>query len=322
MQIEIPAYSRQILVVDDDLDNIKMLTQTLRFEGYQVDFATSGEEALIKIAAKCPDLVLLDINMSGIDGFGVLKDVSKRENYVSVIFISARSHTSDVISGLDAGADDYICKPFEPMEMLARVRAQLRIKDLTDKLAIANKKLLELVDVDDLTGLYNMRSIYSRIDAELVRVRRYGRTMALVMMDLDNFKTVNDKYDHLFGSYVLSTMGRIIRENIRQVDFAARYGGDEFLIVLTETGPEGALVFAERLRKAIQGNIFTAGELSCTLTASIGVSMGDMTFAENRSAQDLVRQADHALYAAKRAGKNCVKVFDHSNQSDSDLQDS
>ncbi len=321
MQVEIPSYARHILVVDDDLDNIKILTATLRFEGYQVDYASSGEEALVKIAAKCPDLILLDINMGGIDGFGVLKNVSSRENYVSVIFISARSNTSDVISGLDAGADDYICKPFEPMEMLARVRAQLRIKDLTDKLAVANKKLLELVDVDDLTGLYNMRSIYSRIDTELIRVRRYGRTMALVMMDLDNFKSVNDKFDHLFGSHVLSNMGRIIRENIRQVDFAARYGGDEFLIVLTETGEEGALVFTERLRKSIQNNTFTLGEHSYKVTASIGVAMGDLTFADNQSGQDLVRRADHALYAAKRAGKNCVKVFDQSKQGDSDLQD-
>ncbi len=321
MQIEIPPSARQILVVDDDLDNIKILTQLLRFESYRVDFATSGEEALKKIAMQWPDLILLDINMSGIDGFEVLKNVSGRENYVSVIFISARNETSDVISGLDAGADDYICKPFEPMEMLARVRAQLRIKDLTDKLAVANKKLLELVDVDDLTGLYNMRSIYSRIEAELVRVRRYGRKVALVMMDLDNFKCVNDQFDHLFGSKVLSQVGLIIRENIRQIDFAARYGGDEFLVVLTETGAEGAMIFAERLRKSIEGIDFNYGEYSHRLTASIGVAIGDTSSTEACTAQDLVRKADHALYAAKRGGKNCVKVFDVSKQSDSELQE-
>lgn len=321
MQIDIPTYARQILVVDDDIDNIKMLTETLRFEGYKVDFATSGEEALNKVAENCPDLILLDINMGGIDGFDVLKDIGRRDNYVSVIFISARSNTTDVVSGLDAGADDYICKPFEPMEMLARVRAQLRIKDLTDKLAIANKKLLELVDVDDLTGLFNMRSMYTRIDNELIRVRRYGRTMAVVMMDLDNFKKVNDEYDHVFGSFVLANIGRIIRENIRQVDFAARYGGDEFMVVLTETGREGAIVFAERLRCAIESFVFQSGELSCRLTSSIGVAMGDLALAD-LSGQDLVRRADHTLYAAKRAGKNCVKVFDLSKQGDSDLEGS
>ena len=321
MQLEVPTYTRHILVVDDDFDNIKMVTQTLKFEGYQVEFATSGEDALEKIEVNCPDLILLDINMTGIDGFDVLKNVSKRDNYVSVIFISARSHTSDVVIGLDAGADDYICKPFEPVEMLARVRAQLRIKDLTDKLAIANKKLLELVDVDDLTGLYNMRSIYSRIESELIRVRRYSRSMAIVMMDLDNFKNVNDHFDHVFGSYVLSNIGRIIRETIRQVDFAARYGGDEFLIVLTETGTEGAAIFAERLRNAIQAFTFVSGEHSTKLTVSMGIAMGDLNFVEMKG-QDLVRQADRALYAAKAAGKNCVKVFDRSKQSDSLLQDS
>ncbi len=321
MQIEVPTYIRQILVVDDDLDNIKILTETLRFEGYQVDFATTGEEALIKVADKLPDLILLDINLSGIDGFDVLKDIGRRDTYVSIIFISARSSTSDVVTGLDAGADDYICKPFEPIEMLARVRAQLRIKDLTDKLAIANKKLLELVDVDDLTGLFNMRSMYVRIEAELIRVRRYGRTMAVVMMDLDSFKKVNDEYDHVFGSFVLSNIGRIVRENIRQVDFAARYGGDEFMIVLTETGREGAIIFAERLRKAIQSFEFKSGELSCKLTSSIGIAMGDLSFVDLEG-KDLVRRADHALYAAKGAGKNCVKVFDLSKQGDSDLEGS
>ncbi len=319
MQVNLSNYARQILVVDDDRDNIKMITETLRFEGYKVEYALSGEEALISIAANCPDLVLLDINMSGINGFDVLRDLSSRAHYVSVIVISGRNNTTDVITGLDAGADDYICKPFEPMEMLARVRAQLRIKDLTDKLAVVNKKLLELVDIDDLTGLYNMRSIYSRIDAELVRVRRYSRTIALVMLDLDNFKCVNDQFDHVFGSKVLSHIGQIIRDNIRQVDLAARYGGDEFLIVLTETGREGAVVFAERLRKSIESFKFISDDRCYQLSASIGIAMGDENFKIDGTAQDLVRQADHAMYAAKHKGKNCVKVFDLSKQSDSEL---
>ena len=285
-----------------------------------VDFATSGEDALAKISQKSPDLILLDINMSGISGFDVLKKVGQKDQYISVIFISAKSKTSDVVSGLDAGADDYICKPFDPMEVLARVRTQLRIKDLTEKLAIANKKLLELVDVDDLTGLYNMRSIYTRIDAELVRVRRYSRTMAIVMMDLDNFKNVNDQFDHVFGSFVLATIGRIIRESIRQVDFAARYGGDEFLIVLTETGRKGAVIFADRLRKAIESYEFKSDGQACRLTSSLGVAIGDFSF-QDLAGQDLVRQADRALYDAKAEGKNCVKVFGLPKQSDSNLQD-
>src|SRR5690606_31562220 len=129
---------------------------------------------------------------------------------------------------------DYIPKPFVPLEFLARVRTQLRIKDLHDQLRLMNEKLKELVDTDDLTGLFNMRSLYQKLDVELARARRYQRQVGVVMMDMDYFKSVNDGHDHLFGSYVLSQVGAIIRKTIRTTDIAARYGGDEFLIVLTE----------------------------------------------------------------------------------------
>ena len=298
-----------ILAVDDDQDNLTLVSRTLEHEGYSVVRAGSGEEAINRLKAGTPDLVLLDINMPGISGMETLKTLRQAQNYVSVIFVSARNETEDVIKGLDAGADDYVCKPFDPLELLARVRAQLRIKELTDRLAAANARLQELVDIDDLTGLYNMRSIYQKLDNEIARAKRYGRAVAVVMMDMDDFKKVNDTHDHLFGSFVLAETGKIIRQTMRSMDFAARYGGDEFLIVLSETTIEGAPLFAERLRSAIHKHTFTSKTSSMKLTASLGLAVIE-PHKTAVDARNLVRCADHALYDAKRAGKNCFKVHD------------
>jgi two-component system cell cycle response regulator len=194
--------------------------------------------------------------------------------------------------------------------LLARVRAHLRIKDLTDKLEIANRRLQQLVDIDDLTGLYNMRSVYQKLDNEIARAKRFGRAVGVVMMDMDDFKSVNDSNDHLFGSFVLSEVGKLIGENIRQVDFAARYGGDEFLIALSETTVEGAALFCERLRAVIEGYHFKSPTSAMNLTASLGLAVIEPSAFPNMDAKSLVRAADNALYRAKRNGKNCVKTFD------------
>ncbi len=296
---------RNILVVDDDVDNLNLVSKTLEATGYSVETSSSGETGLKKLAQKTPDLILLDIRMPGMSGFDLLKSLRKQSSYVSVIFLTAKNDSLDVINGLDAGADDYICKPFNPMELLARIRAQLRIKDLNDQLRQANGKLKDLVDIDDLTGLFNMRSIYQKLDYELDRAKRYKTSIAVVMLDMDHFKSVNDNHDHLFGSFVLSEVGKIIKENIRSVDFAARYGGDEFLIVLNHTDSEGAEIFGERLRETIEKYLFKNGPDEINLTSSIGLAYienGDST----EDARSFVRIADKALYMAKNEGRNRV----------------
>lgn len=309
MQIAKRPSDHLILVVDDDKDNVTLVSRTLEHVGFRVLSASTGEEALEKLKRVSPDLVLLDVNMPGMGGMETLKVLRSREMYTWVIFVSARNDTEDIIAGLDSGADDYLCKPFDPLELLARVRAQLRIKDVTDRLAAANAKLLALVDIDDLTGLYNMRSIYQKLDTELMRAKRNHRAVAVVMMDMDNFKQVNDQHDHLFGSFVLAEVGKIIQGTMRGVDFAARYGGDEFLVALSETTVDGAALFAERLRKAIAGHRFIKDQSAMNLTASMGVAVVQPTI-QTIDAKSLVRFADHALYDAKRAGKDCVKTFD------------
>jgi diguanylate cyclase (GGDEF)-like protein len=296
---------RRILAVDDDPDSLSLVTKALEWEGYKVESAHSGEEALRKITKWEPNLVLLDVNMPGINGLQTLEFLRGSPDYISTIFVSGSSNTEDVVKGLDAGADDYICKPYNPIELLSRVRCQLRIKDIRDELKKANAKLKELVEIDDLTGLFNMRSLYDRLDHELQRAARYNRAVAVIMMDMDHFKSANDENDHLFGSFVLAQVGKIIRNNIRRVDFGARYGGDEFLITLCEINYENACVFAERLRKVIEEHVFQNDKHTKKLTASIGMAVTPV----GRSlvdARTLVREADRALYTAKEKGRNCV----------------
>lgn len=307
--LKINPKERRILVVDDDPDSLSIIAEALRWEGYQTQTAISGAEGLALIQSWSPDLILLDVNMPGMNGLETLKGLRVKEQYVSVMFISGNTSTEHVVEGLDYGADDYIPKPFDPLELLARVRTQLRIKDLNDQLRNANVRLKELVDIDDLTGLFNMRSVYQRLETEMDRAKRFGRQVAVVMMDMDHFKSVNDGHDHLFGSFVLSEVGAIIKRNIRAHDLGARYGGDEFLMILTETNTDGARRFCERLLKAINDYHFKNGKDEKKLTSSIGFAItppGDAL----TDARGLVRTADHALYEAKRAGRNCVKFIE------------
>lgn len=297
--------ARHILVVDDDPQTLKIAKAALEHDGYTVRTASSGEKALEEIQSFQPHLILLDVSMPGLNGIETLMKIRDKERYTSVIFLSGKSDPENIIQGLDAGANDYIRKPFDVSELLARVRTQLRIKDLNDRLKAANDRLKELVDIDDLTGLFNMRSLYKKLDFEIERARRYQRSVAVIMMDLDHFKQVNDSNDHLFGSYVLAQVGKIIRDNMRKVDFAARYGGDEYLIVLTEINREGTEVFCQRLCETIANTVFEKDDFSVRLTASLGFAVASPA-KEQIDARSLVRSADRALYQAKEQGRNRV----------------
>jgi len=309
MSSKLENAQRRLLVVDDDPESQKILTKALGWEGYQVRTAQDGQSALHQIHGWNPHVVLLDVNMPGLNGLETLQVLRKSPDYISTIFVSAKSDTADVIRGLDAGADDYICKPFDAQELLSRIRCHLRIKDIRDELRRANGRLKELVDRDDLTGLYNMRSLYQKLDHEIDRAQRHSRQIGVIMMDMDKFKSVNDDHDHLFGSHVLAEVGRIIRENMRKVDFAARYGGDEFLIVLTEITVDGAFTFAERLRQLIGGVEFNQGGFRKVLTASLGLAVTGPG-GSGLDARNLVREADRALYQAKEQGRNRTVLMD------------
>lgn len=297
---------RKILLVDDDENTLSIVKEGLAQEGYAVETALSATEALGLIRSFKPHLVITDYDMPEVNGFEMLRQLRLEQNYVTVIFVSGRDEPNVIAQTLREGADDFIVKPFRFEEFLARVESSLRSYDLHKELKEANEKLQEMVERDYLTGLFNMRSMYERIDFELKRARRFKRNVSAIMMDMDHFKSVNDTNDHLFGSFVIKEIGVIVSKTMREVDFAARYGGDEFLIVLTETNELGTRAFCERLRLNIRNYIFDDGKNRMQLTSSIGFAV--VEGAENIDARTLVRRADHALYRAKEQGRDCISA--------------
>jgi diguanylate cyclase (GGDEF)-like protein len=299
---------RKILVIDSDPDSREIILEPLRWEQYEAKGVSSGEEAMQLIAdAWIPNVVILDAAIPTISGLQVVHAIRSKYPHVSCLYISSNNSTESIIEALDSGSDDYIIKPFVPLELLARIRTHFRIRDLHAELLSANQRLVELVDTDDLTGLFNMRSLYQRLEFEMERGKRFGRDVCVIMMDMDYFKTVNDGHDHLFGSFVLSEIGKLIKANTRNIDIPARYGGDEFLVVLTEVENRGAMLFCERLRKSIENHTFVNGEDSIKLTISLGFAITAQ--GENITATELVRRADHALYEAKHSGRNQTRFY-------------
>ncbi len=298
---------RPILVLDEDPETLELMLEPLRWEGYDVRGLTSAKEASEFLNYWKPQLIIVDPEFAKEDGLKYLNSLAPFLDTTGLIVVSSEKSTERISQCLDMGASDYIIAPFAPMEFLARVRAQLRFRDAKEALVEANQQLQELVEIDDLTGLFNMRSIFQKLDFEMERGKRFNRPVTVVMVDMDHFKTVNDGHDHLFGSYVLSEVGKIIKASTRTVDIPARYGGDEFLIVLSETPLAGIEQFCERLRTRIEHATFSQGKDSIKLTISTGFATSVM--GASTSAKELVRKADMALYEAKRRGRNQVCAY-------------
>lgn len=304
--LALAASNRGILVVGTDAGSVTTLVEPLQWENWDVRTASNLKDVTALLQSFRPQIVLIDESPFGL-GAKWLLYFREKLPHISIIFISEDSDTEAIIAGFDQGADDYVVKPFVPLELLARLRTHMRIRDLHEQLFFANEKLKELVDIDDLTGLFNMRSLYQKLDYELERARRFGRGVSAIMIDMDHFKSVNDGHDHLFGSFVISEVGKIIRNNTRNIDIPARYGGDEFLIVLTEMTEEGVRHFCERLRRNVEKTVFTNGEDSIRLTVSIGYATSSP--GEAVLSKELVRRADHALYESKRGGRNRITGY-------------
>lgn len=307
---EAPGETPLILVVDDNPDNLEIISTRLRFRGYDVALAERGEEAIEKVHEASPDLILLDIMMPDMDGYEVARRIRGQKNipYIPIIVVTARDSTEDKVTGLDAGADDYLTKPINFPELEARVRSMLRIKRLQDQLEEKNRELEQLSISDGLTGLYNHRHLHELLNEEYDRSRRTGDPLSLVMFDLDRFKEVNDTHGHQAGDRVLVELADILRESAREIDKLARYGGEEFMAILPESDSEAGMTFAERVREMVEQQKFEIDKekpLRMTISAGVATYPGP----ETDSARQLVYQADQALYSAKNSGRNRIVTY-------------
>jgi two-component system, cell cycle response regulator len=293
----------RVLVVQADDSARARQSDLLSGAQLTVAAAASGAEALEKVRAEPPDLVVLGRSLPDMDGLDLLPQLKgTHDQFMPVLIASHRSETAERVLGLSKGADDYLPLPCDPDELLARVRALLRVKEMHDRVLSMQKDLERLVVSDPLTGLYNRRYLVDRLGQEMDRVDRYGGTLAFTMIDLDGFKPVNDRYGHIVGDRLLRAVASEISRSLRTPDVAARYGGDEFAVILPQTQPEGALRVCERIHGALQRLTVTAGEEQIFITASLGVA--DYPSNDVACAEDLIHAADEALYGAKRAGKN------------------
>lgn len=299
----------RILVAEDDPVSRRMLESLLVKWGYAVETATDGIQALEYLESTgAPPLAILDWMMPGLEGPQIcqrLREDSTRP-YVYVLLLTARSHKGDLLRGLEAGADDYLTKPFDAQELRARLSVGQRILDLQNNLIRAREELRFNATHDVLTGLVNRRVALQALHQEHARQTREGGSFGLIMADIDHFKNVNDTYGHLCGDDVLREVTRRMKGSVRPYDTVGRFGGEEFLIVVPSSEGLGTLRLADRIRKAIESTPIATESAEINVTASFGVAASSS--ARPLTPDALLQLADSALYRAKQQGRNRSEI--------------
>jgi len=296
-----------VMVIEDHPDQRDLLAIVLQREGYKVITAANGIEALEKLSAEKVQIALSDIMMPKMDGFELIKRIRGNPALKSIylILITARIQEGDRVRGLDLGADDYITKPFSFSELLARIRVGSRVVQY-------QRHFENQTQGDCLTGLFNRRAFENNVGEEFERSKRYHSPLSLLILDIDNFKLINDTYGHHGGDAALVKISETFREKTRQSDFPARYGGEEFVLVLPETDQENAVQAATKIHGAIRSSAFGTTARPFRLTVSIGVSSTSVKFYSDW--HELLRDADHALYIAKGSGKDRIEICEPEKQ--------
>lgn len=287
-----------ILLVDDDPAILRLLRYWLELAGYEVITAQDGNEAKAAIETRCPQVIITDWEMPDVDGPELCRWVRSQSlpHYVYVLFLTVRSGLEDLVRGLEAGADDFLKKPIDKDELLARLRSARRVLDLEQQLSA-------LAHCDSLSGLPSRRSFFEALGREWSRSQRYHFPLSCVMVDIDFFKRINDLYGHPAGDEVIRRVGQALAEGCRTSDIVSRYGGEEFCLLLPETTEENAALWANRMRQRLAELVIEINGKPLQITASFGVAQ---RMADTTSPEQLVDMADQALIVAKRSGRDRV----------------
>jgi two-component system, cell cycle response regulator len=299
----------RILIAEDD-PAFRLILQTILAEwGYQVEVAVNGSEAYqLLVSGNAPKLAILDWKMPGLEGVEVCRKLREErpEHYTYLILLTSQQRDEDLVAGMEAGADDYIIKPFKHNELRVRLRAGRRILELHEELAAARDILRQKATHDSLTGLLNREEVLGILDKELSRFERDGVCFSIIMADIDHFKQINDSFGHVAGDAVLRLTAQKMLSLMRPYDSIGRYGGEEFLIVLPECCGECARAFAERLCSSIASDPADTPDGMVPVTASLGVA--SCGCGGTNGSQSLLQAADAALYQAKKGGRNRVEM--------------
>lgn len=299
----------KVLVAEDDTLSRMMLEKCLQRSGYEVTAVSNGARALAALGSDDPPrLALLDWIMPEKDGIEVCREIRGRHGkaYTYLILLSSKESKQEIVQGLEAGADDYLTKPYDEEELKARLRAGERILELEDHLVEARETMRFQATHDPLTSLWNRGVIEELLGREIHRSHREKSCTVVMLCDVDHFKQVNDQFGHNTGDDVLRELARRLQHSVRSYDMVGRFGGEEFLVILNKCEPESAPTRAENLRAMIALKPFQTRTKSLAITISIGLGLS-IDF-EDQSVDELLASVDAALYSAKSAGRNCVRI--------------
>lgn len=298
-----------ILIADDDTVIQKILVRILSKSGYEVNIAVNGKDALDKLSKKFYPIVITDWDMPEMNGLELCKHIRKNEyeGYVYILFLSSNDSKQDIIQGLKAGANEYLSKPINPLELITRISTAKRIINLERSLRKKNEEIKYLSIIDPLTKAFNRGYLDERMVIELKRGNRYKHPLSIILCDIDFFKKVNDTYGHQAGDEVLKRFVGLIITSIRSdLDFVVRFGGEEFLIVLPETSIEAAVLVAERIRKTTEEDVVLFDNNEIKFTASFGLTCYESDNVIIPEFEGLISEADANLYKSKETGRNKI----------------
>ena len=318
MPLPEPNKKETILVVEDEANSRLLLKTYLLSDGYEVQIARNGPEALKQVAAKPPSAIILDVVLPKMDGFEVCRKLRNLDStrFIPIILVTALRGDHERTRGIEVGADDFIGKPFNRVELLTRMKSLLRIRRLHQDLQLkvqelekVRSNLRKLAVTDGLTGLFNYRAFRGQLHLEVLRAKRFNLPFSVLMIDIDHFKVYNDSFGHPSGDRVLKRFAQLVRKSVREVDTIARYGGEEFVVILPGTDKKSAVIVAEKLRKLVEKEPFPhEDELPMS---RVTISLGVTSFPQDTDTEkEIIRLMDQAMYKAKNNGRNRTAILD------------